>query len=461
MIEIQCTSCHTRYRIDERVLPDETPTFKCSRCGHVFNAEPVAPRVRRPAPSRPVDRPKPPRPQPAHEPDPQPELPKASAPEPAPGPSPQPEASPGPEFTAQPENPPPPEPAARAEAAPQAEQPARATEPPPTEEENPLDRIFSRERPSDVETGENLTFDFASEPKPGEHQAEEASDDGASHSDDHWEVGDQADEHMIAREEPSHRPLDEPAEGPSPAPKPTRTSQRQTEMPPIKEFHAPEFTALDDDDDDDEERPRRKSGSAPEIPDEVAYFAAQRTTHSSAWFIGLFVVIAILFGGVSLAVHVQPAAAVRLLSQAPRVGQNFQPPTLPAMLVALHDVHSDYQKVKGGQTALVISGTAENLGGAPLHAVLLAVDLLDDAGKQMASGATYCGTGLSANMIGEMTPREIEFLQRLDPQKNFAVQPSKTAPFLLVFIDPPRRVADLRIQVTKAVAVQGKPAPRS
>ena len=42
MIEIQCTSCHTRYRIDERVLPEDTPTFKCSRCGHVFNADPGA-----------------------------------------------------------------------------------------------------------------------------------------------------------------------------------------------------------------------------------------------------------------------------------------------------------------------------------------------------------------------------------------------------------------------------------
>src|SRR5258708_10361577 len=50
MIEIQCTSCHTRYRIDERVLPDDTPTFKCSRCGHVFNADPVPAKVRKPAP---------------------------------------------------------------------------------------------------------------------------------------------------------------------------------------------------------------------------------------------------------------------------------------------------------------------------------------------------------------------------------------------------------------------------
>ena len=61
MIEIQCTSCHTRYRIDERVLPDDTPTFKCSRCGHVFNADPVPAKVRKPAPPTPENEPQAPR----------------------------------------------------------------------------------------------------------------------------------------------------------------------------------------------------------------------------------------------------------------------------------------------------------------------------------------------------------------------------------------------------------------
>ncbi len=40
MIEVQCPSCQTRYRIDESVLPQDSPTFKCSRCGHVFNGDP-------------------------------------------------------------------------------------------------------------------------------------------------------------------------------------------------------------------------------------------------------------------------------------------------------------------------------------------------------------------------------------------------------------------------------------
>ncbi|HUO04676.1 MAG TPA: zinc-ribbon domain-containing protein [Candidatus Binataceae bacterium] len=42
MIDIECTSCNTRYRIDERVLPAEHPTFKCSRCGHVFGVQQAA-----------------------------------------------------------------------------------------------------------------------------------------------------------------------------------------------------------------------------------------------------------------------------------------------------------------------------------------------------------------------------------------------------------------------------------
>ena len=450
MIEIQCTSCHTRYRIDERVLPDETPTFKCSRCGHVFNAEPVAARARKPAPLRAVEKPKAPPQQRARKPEPEPEPEKPAAPDPDPAPQPAPEASARPEVHEQPQVHPQPEPP------PQREEPAESE---PRAEDNPLDRTFSRERSGDLDSGENLSFDFASEPKPGEHQTEPEADEGPEHSDDHWEVGEPPEEHTRTAENQLHERLSESeVDEPPPLPRPPRTEppRLQPEMPPIEQFHAPEFTASDE-----EERMRRRPAPQPEIPDEVAYFATQRTTHSSAWFIGLFVAIALLFGGLSLAVHVQPAAAVRVLSQAPRVGQNFQPPMVPAMLVALHDVHAEYQKVKGGQTALLISGTAQNVGGAPLHAVLLAVDLLDESGKQMASGAVYCGTGLSLKMVGEMTPREIEFLERLDPQKNFAVQPSQSAPFLVVFIDPPRKVANLRIQVAKAVAVQAQPAPRS
>jgi predicted Zn finger-like uncharacterized protein len=320
MIEIQCTSCHTRYRIDERVLPDETPTFKCSRCGHVFNAEPVPARVTRKPAARAV------------------EKPKSEAPPPAPPrPEPMPESKPEPPPV---ESRPEPEPVPPAKE-PEATQPPQAATESPQPEENPLDRTFSRERSEDIETGENLSFDFAGEPGPGESQSEAESGDEEhhEHSDDHWEVGETPDDTPSAREATRHEMPSEPEpdEPPSPPPPVFKAPPRPTVVhrePSPQEFERPQFTGSRSDED---ESPRASMPGA-EIPEEVAYFAAHKPAHSAVWFLGLFAVIAIAFAITSLVVHMEPAAIARVLSEAPRVGSHFQRPMVPATLVALHDV---------------------------------------------------------------------------------------------------------------------------
>ncbi|HKF30429.1 MAG TPA: DUF3426 domain-containing protein [Candidatus Binataceae bacterium] len=425
MIEIQCTSCNTRYRIDERVLPDETPTFKCSRCGHVFKAEPLPARPRKPAAPRVAEKPQAPPAPGAEEPSPPPPVQSKPAPGGAPGQ--------------------------------QTDEPPSAAPSTESSEENLLDRTFSQERSGELESGENLSFDFANEPNPGEHVRSEDPGVEHHHSEDRWEVG-EAPEDPVASDAASPEMPAQPKPSEPPAQKPIPTAPPRREAPRPREFRAREFTIPDE---GIEDSPRRRARHRDFISDELADLAAPRSTHSSGWFLGLFMVLVVLFGVASLAIHSAPGPVARLLSQIPQVGANFERPMVPAMLVALHDVHADYQQIKGGQTALLITGTAENVGATPLHAVLLAVDLLDAGGKQLASNAAFCGNGLSAAMVGEMTPREIEFLQRLDPQKNFAVDPSKTAPFLLVFIDPPPKITNLRIEVAKAVAAQNAPAPRS
>jgi hypothetical protein len=327
-------------------------------------------------------------------------------------------------------------------------------------EEGPPDQTFARERSGELESGENLTFDFASELDPGGERGE-SEDPGVEHrpAEEHWEVGEAPGHPDPARDAPPKEMLARPKPSAPPRQKPVFTTPPpRREAPGAAELRAREFTIADA---GVEGPPSRRAAYKDFISDEPADIAAYQPTHSSGWFLGLFTVIVVLFGVVSLAIHLEPEPIAGILSQIPEVGANFQRPMLPAMLVALHDVHADYQQVKGGQTALLITGTAENVGSTPLHAVLLAVDLLDDGGKQLASNAAFCGNGLTAAMVGEMTPREIEFLQRLDPQKNFAVDPSKTAPCLLVFIDPPPKITNLRIEVAKAVAVQSPPAHRS
>ncbi|MGH7925807.1 MAG: zinc-ribbon domain-containing protein [Candidatus Binatus sp.] len=453
MIEIQCTSCHTRYRIDERVLPDDTPTFKCSRCGHVFNADPVPAKTRKPVP-------------PAAESESQPARtirPARSRPSALmsqvesdvvrrePVAEPRPTLAPEPEVRLQRSEP---EQRRAAVEHPRSEPPASA----PTDEpqarlaqgrhqpdvDDPLNRPFG-DREQKADTGENLRFDFSDERNeigdaPPQHQLEplETEDGG-------WQVGDTPDEFESAPIRQAPTMMAEPESAPRPTPTPVRrmASPLRAESP---RFAPP--------------APVRPAGfQLGQVVDDGAEVAVAGGSHASGFFLAMFFFVAVAFLGASALICDAPAASARILSQAPRIGGYFGRPIVPAMLVALHDVHSEFYTLKGGHVALVITGIAQNVGTRPLQLVEIDAALLGGAAHPLANQSVYCGNELSAKMLGEMTPREIEFSQGLNPQKAFAMNPSASAPFLMVFIDPPAGAGKIRIEVSKASATG--PAPDS
>jgi hypothetical protein len=171
----------------------------------------------------------------------------------------------------------------------------------------------------------------------------------------------------------------------------------------------------------------------------------------------MLALIAIAYGAVTVFIRSAPATAADILSHLPRIGDRFITPIAPARLVAMRDVHADYLQTKGGHTVLVVTGIAENVGGHSLHAVQIAANLRDAAQHSLASRAVYCGNNLSATMVAQMTPHELEFFQKLDPPKAFSLDPSATSPFVIVFIDPPAAVNGFDVSVATATA--GTPAP--
>jgi Protein of unknown function (DUF3426) len=134
----------------------------------------------------------------------------------------------------------------------------------------------------------------------------------------------------------------------------------------------------------------------------------------------------------------------------PVIGPEFEQPMALENLVSVSEVQSNYQTVKGGHDALVVTGAVKNNATVPLHTVQIGVRLLDASQHDVAGSAVYVGTTLSPRMIGEMTPHELEFLQKLDPQKTLILEPGHAAPFLMVFIDPPRNLNHFAVAVSKA-----------
>jgi predicted Zn finger-like uncharacterized protein len=452
MIEIQCTSCHTRYRIDERVLPADTPTFKCSRCGHVFTADPVAAKKSAEASAKQHPRVS------SQRSDAKPGIvgasnalksgaaaPKALAPEPPPKPSGSEalktatpdanaaaskpasgtEAKPPPlkpyirnqrptVFDRKPEAPPPKpfvqtDPAIDTEAIAQIKESVEAPKPPPDAAKDAND-----------DRGDNLEFDFNDD---SEHELGSESEPAPADA-ERWSVGDNA--------------IDETEPPPKPAfgrglPDPGFS---RGEPAPIGRGTIPQYAG---------QPPMQRST----LPDERA-FIERAEMHSARSFIGLFFVVALVFVAVTLVIYAIPNASADILRRMPVIGPEFVQPTPVENLVSVSDVQSTYQRVKGGHNALVMTGTVKNNSTVPLHTIQIGVRLLDPEQKPVASSAVYVGTTVSPHMLSEMTPHELEFLQKLDPQKNFVLEPGHAAPFLMVFIDPPQNLGHVSVAIAKA-----------
>jgi predicted Zn finger-like uncharacterized protein len=422
MIEVQCTSCHTRYRIDEQVLPEGTPTFKCSRCGHVFTIDPRgATRGDAAAESAPASSAGPaPRAK---------RQPRTAAAESMVGEKSVPDAQAGWVSGDAPANNAP----ARDRAStiePVEKEAAATADPEPVTEKPSTDDLLSKPfRDEDSPSGENLRFDFNDDrmerSAPGQDEIAHDRDSGE------WQVG-EADEAVAdvvtmathAQTFPgSFTRTEEPV--------PESTVRRRTARPAKPSKPDDEVEFVDED-------------AAPIYNRSVA-------THSARFFVALFTLVTIGYGAVTMLIRSAPATAAEMLSHLPKVGDRFVLPIAPARLVAMRDVHADYLRTKGGHVALVVTGIAENVGGAPLHAVQIAASLRDAAERPLADRAVYCGNNLSAAMVRQMTPHEVEFFQKLDPPKAFTLDPSGTAPFVIVFMDPPTAVSRFDVSVASAL----------
>jgi predicted Zn finger-like uncharacterized protein len=440
MIEVQCTSCHTKYRIDEQVLPAGTPTFKCSRCGHVFSFEPRASKpVQATAKAEKAVSPETvaaPRGAARSQP-----MAAGAAPPHAETPSKvtvnQAAESGDASRRAKPVAAPTPEPASDAPAASRAGGPSNAAvaargidegshssaiaEPSPGGTAEFLSRPFG-ERREDLADGENMSFDFHDDnPLSAEAEMEEQAEPDREST--RWEVG----------EDPGFD---------------VGANKRMRDA--IHSFPSKSATGTV------EKRRRRGAKLADDdaFVDELAAPVYNRgITRSARFFLMMFLLVAIGFGATALMIHEAPAAAADVLNRLPVIGGHFVPPTTPARLVALREVHADYQRTRNGATALVITGTAENVGSAPLHVVQIAVNLRDQAQRAIAAGAVYCGNNnLAPRMISAMTPHEIEFFQKLNPPRNFTLDPSASAPFVLIFMNPPATASRFDVAVARAVA---------
>jgi hypothetical protein len=288
-------------------------------------------------------------------------------------------------------------------------------------------------------SGENLTFDFNDEPQSFESTRDSAAGSTSRrYAEEKWEVGD-----TDLPPPPAARPksrirvsdIDDDLEGDG---TPDRRFGRDRDR----------LADRDEDQDFDRIRPEEVSAQAHRLEEELR--GRSYKLHSAGYFLGLFAMVVMGFGILTMVIQSAPVASAGLLSALPIVGEGLEPPISAAQRVALGQVQGQYAKLKGNQVALVITGTVENLTSAPLGAVQIEAALTASSPEPLRSQAVYCGNSLSPKMIGEMTPHEIEFFEKLDAPKSFTLSPQASASFVIVFVAPPAGAGHFQLRVVRA-----------
>ncbi len=140
----------------------------------------------------------------------------------------------------------------------------------------------------------------------------------------------------------------------------------------------------------------------------------------------------------------------RFVSALPLVGSSMAADRLLFRKVALTGVTGSYVRVKGGKDIFVVSGNATNTASHPLRSIQVQATLLDGTANELRSQVTTCGGILTERMLQDLTLRELEILRRVEPSKPLVLQPGESAPFAVVFADPPPTVAEYLSRVTAA-----------
>jgi hypothetical protein len=222
---------------------------------------------------------------------------------------------------------------------------------------------------------------------------------------------------------------------------------------PLDSFNEPDEFSLDDEEEltyppADLHQPQEAETEADRsVPFRARALSSTEATLSPKLLFGFLGILTLGYVLLSLygRTHIEETEA--LLAQLPVIGSRFIASQFSEQNISLSDLKSSVWVTKDSKRVLAISGKATNTAPVPAAIIQIEGVLYDTTGKVVAQQQTFCGTETAAEMLPNLTTREIGILQNLAPPKQFSVASGQSINFLIVFVTPPATVSELSCRI--------------
>jgi hypothetical protein len=155
------------------------------------------------------------------------------------------------------------------------------------------------------------------------------------------------------------------------------------------------------------------------------------------------------YGILTQSLFSRPEMADRWFGEVPLINVSVRDYAL-ARNVLLDNVSGSYQQIRDGKEVFVVAGQALNASREPLRAVQVTGFLHGADGGLLAEKTIYCGNVISTRVLKGLSRREVSILQELNPPRQFALGSGEASTFVIVFMDPPKDIAEFSARITAA-----------
>jgi predicted Zn finger-like uncharacterized protein len=248
------------------------------------------------------------------------------------------------------------------------------------------------------------------------------------------------------RDEPDDEAFRFDDEGPPPEP-PVRRTRRQRARPEAEERARFE---LDDDEEDVDDPPEDEEGRPPARRRRRQAAAAEderRPPGVARFALRGLIAVTLAYAVLSIWASTHQDEFQRFLGSIPMVGSGLAEFPLDPGDVALRDVHGDYEYLKSGELAFVIQGTATNLATTPLRRVRVEGRIGGAEERRHVASCTDAPTD-----VRKMSRQVLLLMENVRETRPTVVPAGGSITCEIVFVDPPRPVRELSLEVVSVLA---------
>lgn len=193
--------------------------------------------------------------------------------------------------------------------------------------------------------------------------------------------------------------------------------------------------------DDDFLIPPKREAPPPPLPD---------TKGSVVPFVSLIGLILFAAGLVTLLHMINPQPLDGLLRRIPWYGAAVFDSKHYQSTLVFESLVSGVRPVLNQTEVFVVSGKLVNRNDQSMRQIQIEAQLFDAEGKQVGRQVTFVGNAISPKILEDMSLREISLLQSLKPQSAYHIPPNGSADFTIVFPKPEAAVASFSCRVLAA-----------